>query len=362
MKIIKVKLRDNPYDINIGFNLFKNILSYINRLKIGNFAVIITSRSVYSHYKTLMGKSFKGIQNKIIVLADGENAKTKDSLFRIIDGIVKADKIGRKIFIVCLGGGTIGDVGGLAASIYKRGIPYVQIPTTLLSQIDASIGGKTAIDLRQAKNILGSFYQPKAVFIDPVFLRTLDKNELKEGLAEAVKYGIIKDGNFFSFLRNNYQKVLSLQPAAILTVIETCAKIKAKVVEEDEKEKKGIRTLLNFGHTLAHAIEAASKYSKISHGAAVSVGMLYAAYLSHNLGFCSRQEINVVKDILCKLTLPTQIDFNYSEIYKAMNYDKKFIRGNFRFVILRKIGKAEVTENISKDLVYNTLRKFNASV
>ncbi|MFA5270924.1 MAG: 3-dehydroquinate synthase [Candidatus Omnitrophota bacterium] len=361
MKTIKVKLRDNSYDINIGLNLFNNISDYINKLKIGNFAVIVTSRSVCSYYKTLVGKSFKRIQNKIIVLPDGENAKTKESLFKIIDGVIKADKIGRKIFIVCLGGGTIGDVGGFAASIYKRGISYVQIPTTLLSQIDASIGGKTAIDLSQAKNILGSFCQPKAVFIDPVFLQTLAKNELKEGLAEAVKYGIIKDSNFFHFLENNYQKVLSLQSPVILKVIETCAKIKAGVVEEDEKEKKGVRTLLNFGHTLAHAIETASEYKKISHGAAVSVGMVYAAYLSYNLGFCGRQEINEVKAILYKLTLPTQIDFDYAKIYKAMNYDKKFIRGSFRFVALRKIGKAEVVENVSKDLVCNTLRKFNSS-
>ena len=362
MKTIKVKLSDNSYNINIGLNLFKNILYSINRLNMGNFAVIVTSKSVSFYYKTLIQKSFKGIQNKIIVLPDGENAKTRDCLFRIIDEIIKADRLGRKIFLVCLGGGTVGDVGGFAAAIYKRGIPYVQIPTTLLSQIDASIGGKTAIDLSQAKNILGSFYQPKAVFIDPVFLRTLTKKELKEGLAEAVKYGIIKDKSLFYFLKNNYQKVLSLQSFAMLKVIETCVKIKAKVVEEDELEKKGIRTILNFGHTLAHAMEAASRYKNISHGAAVSVGMLYAAYLSCSLGVCDCQEINKIKDILSKLMLPTKTDIDYRQIYKAMRYDKKFIQGTFRFVALRKIGKVEVRENISKDLVVKTLRKFAVSV
>lgn len=362
MKTIKVKLSDNSYNINIGLNLFKNILYSINRLNIGNFAVIVTSKSVSSCYKRLIQKSFKGIQNKIIIVPDGENAKTKDCLFKIIDGILKAEDKGRKIFLVCLGGGTVGDVGGFAASIYKRGIPYVQIPTTLLSQIDASIGGKTAIDLREAKNILGSFYQPKAVFIDPVFLRTLAKKELKEGLAEAIKYGIIKDKSLFYFLKNNYQKVLSLQPFAMLKVIETCVKIKAKIVEEDELEKKGIRTILNLGHTFAHAIEAAAKYKKISHGAAVSVGMLYAAYLSYSLGICDCQEINEIKDILSKLMLPTKTNIDYREIYKTMKYDKKFIRGAFRFVALRKIGKVEVRDNISKDLVVNTLRKFAAPV
>lgn len=362
MKTIKVKLKSNSYNIIIGFNLFKNILYYINRLSMGNFAVIVTSRSVYSCYKTLIQKSFNGIENKIIILPDAEIAKTKDCLFKIIDAILKADKLGRKIFLVCLGGGTVGDVGGFAASMYKRGMPYVQIPTTLLSQIDASIGGKTAIDLSQAKNILGSFYQPKAVFIDPTFLRTLAKKELKEGLAEAVKYGVIKDKSFFYFLKNDYQKVLSLQPSAILKVIETCVKIKAKIVEEDELEEKGIRTILNFGHTFAHAIEAASRYKKISHGAAVSIGMLYAAYLSCSLGVCNSHEVSEIKDILCKLTLSTKTEIDYLKIYKTMRYDKKFIRGTFRFVVLRKIGKVEVLENISKDLVFNTLRKFAVPV
>ncbi|MFA6282216.1 MAG: 3-dehydroquinate synthase [Candidatus Omnitrophota bacterium] len=362
MKIIKVKLREDSYNINIGFGLFKNILRYINRLNIGNYAVIVTSQRVYSCYKAQIQKNFKGVGSKVIVLPDGENAKTKDCLFKIISAIVEADSLGRKIFLVCLGGGTIGDVGGFAAAIYKRGMPYVQIPTTLLSQIDASIGGKTAIDLSQAKNILGSFYQPKAVFIDPGFLRTLAGKELKEGLAEAVKYGVIKDKSFFYFLKNNYQKILSLQSFATLRVIETCVRIKAKIVEEDEKEKKGIRTILNFGHTFGHAIETVSRYKKISHGAAVSVGMLYAAYLSYDLGFCSCYEISEIKDILSKLMLPTKTSIDYRKIYETMRYDKKFIRGLFRFVVLREIGKVKVHENISKDLVLNTLRKFAASV
>ncbi len=362
MKTIKIKLPESSYNINIGPNLFRNILPNINRLKIGNFAVIVSSKAVYSYYKAQIEKNFKGLPCKIIVLPNGEGAKTKESLFKIIDGITNVDKLGRKIFLVCLGGGTIGDVGAFAASIYKRGIAYVQIPTTLLSQIDAGIGGKTAIDLRQAKNILGTFYQPKAVFIDPLFLRTLSEKELKEGLSEAVKYGIIRDSRFFYFLKENYRNLLSLRPSAILRLIQTCAAIKAKIVEKDEKEKKGIRTVLNFGHTLAHAIEAVSKYKKISHGAAVSVGMLYAAYLSHSLGLCSHAEIKEIKDILAKLKLLVKINFDYAKIYKAMSYDKKFIRGKFRFVALRKIGQVKVIENIPNNLIRSTLQKLNASV
>jgi len=362
MKVIKVNLPKNSYNIYIKQNLFKDIGRYVKKLNLGNFAVIVTSRSVFSFYAKTIAKSFVNLSHTAIILPDGESAKQKTSLFGIIQKILKVNTLNRKVFIVCLGGGTVGDAGGFAASIYKRGIPYIQVPTTLLAQIDASIGGKTAIDLKEAKNILGAFYQPKAVFIDPNFLNTLGKEQLKEGLAEAIKYAVIKDVGFFAFLMKNYQEILSLNPVFISKVIDTCAGIKANIVAQDEKEKKGIRTILNFGHTFAHALEAALRYTKLSHGKAVSLGMLYAAYLSSQLGFCSMNEAYQIRDLLEKFELPVKSKYDFKRVYKAMSYDKKNISGKFRLVLLKDIGKVKVVDEIPEKIISKTLKEFRVFI
>lgn len=362
MKIIKVNLAKNPYKIYIKQNLFKSIIPYIKSLNPGNFALIVTSHSVFTFYKKDIAKAFTNFPYSVIILPDGEAAKTKTSLFKTIQEIIKADKLKRKIFVVCLGGGTIGDAGAFAASIYKRGIPYIQVPTTLLSQIDASIGGKTAIDLKEAKNILGTFYQPRAVFIDQNFLNTLGKKQITEGIAEAVKYAAIKNKAFFDFLSGNFREILSLKPSLILKVIDTCVNIKAKIVEEDETEKKGIRTILNFGHTFAHALETASKYKKISHGEAVAIGMLYAAYLSNKLGLCQMNEFYRIHDLLKKFGLPVKYSYDFKAAYKAMNYDKKNISGKFRLVLLKEIGKVRIVDAISESFIQQTLKEFGAFI
>ncbi|RLC33488.1 MAG: 3-dehydroquinate synthase, partial [Candidatus Nealsonbacteria bacterium] len=253
--------------------------------------------------------------------------------------------------IACLGGGTIGDLGGFAASIYKRGIPYIQIPTTLLAQIDSSIGGKTAIDLNIAKNILGSFYQPKAVFIDPIFLKTLPLPEIKQGLAEIIKYGVIKNKDFFFFLKKNYKKILKLDKACILKIINICAGMKAQIVSQDEKEKKGLRTILNFGHTLAHALESSLRYKKLSHGEAVSLGMLYAAQLSYHLGKCNKKCLEEILQMIKLFGLPYRISFDPLSLYKSLCYDKKFISGKIRMVLVKEIGRVKVVENINPNSV-----------
>ena len=362
MKVIKINLSKNPYKIYIKQNLFENAGSYINKLNLGNFAIILASRSVFAFYKNKIKKSFANLPHSVIVLPDGEMAKTQANLFKIIQGIIKLDKLNRKVFIVCMGGGTVGDVGGFAASIYKRGVPYVQVPTTLLAQIDASIGGKTAIDLKEAKNILGAFYQPKAVFIDPAFLSTLKKKQITEGLAEAVKYAVIKNSAFFSFLVANYREILSLKPSSISKVIDVCAGIKAKIVEADEREKKSIRTILNFGHTFAHALEAASKYKRASHGEAVSLGMLYAAFLSKKAGLCGMNEICQIRELLKKFELPVKCKYDFKAIYKAMIHDKKNVSGRFRLVLLEAIGKVKVVDGIPEGLISKTLKEYAAII
>lgn len=359
MKTISVKLKKNPYKIHIGYSLLKDVPKYIKRLKLGNFGLVITSPKILSLHQKGIKRAFGGKNYKITTVIDGERAKSKKWLNKVIEELVRADTLlNRKVFIICLGGGTIGDLGGFVASIYKRGIPYIQIPTTLLGQIDSSIGGKTAIDLKEAKNILGAFYQPKAVFIDPAFLKTLSAREIQQGLAEAVKYGAIKDKEFFDFLRKNHKKILKLDSTCILKLISVCASIKAKIVAADEREKRGLRTILNFGHTFAHALESSLQYKRLSHGEAVSLGMLYATYLSKVLKKCSEKEVNRIKEIIKLFSLPAKIKFNALTLYKSLTYDKKFTSGKIRMVILRKIGKVEVVEGISPQNIKKTLKIF----
>jgi len=358
METIKVKLKDNPYNIYLEYNLTKRVPFFIEKLNLGNYGIILASQKVYSLYKKLLRGVFKKNYYFLPVI-DGERAKSKKWLFKVINEIIKIDKWCRKIFLVCVGGGSITDLGGFVASIYKRGIPYVHIPTTLLCQIDASIGGKTAINLKEAKNILGTFHQPKAVFIDPIFLKTIAKKEIREGIAEAIKYGIIKDKSFFYFLKRYHREIISLETSYILKLIFTCAKIKTNIVEEDEKEKKGVRTLLNFGHTFAHALESTYRYRKVSHGEAVAIGMVFAAYLSYFMGKCSFNKVEEIKEIMHLFSLPIRFSFDYLTLYKSINYDKKFISGKIRMVLLKEIGKVEVAEDIPPMVLRECLKKFS---
>ncbi|MCM8786743.1 MAG: 3-dehydroquinate synthase [Candidatus Omnitrophica bacterium] len=359
MRIIRVNLKDDAYNIYIKYNLFTDIAKYIKNLNIGNFAYILTSKKIYNLYKREIAKSFDTISHKIITVPDGEKAKSKYWLFYVIDFLSKNEELRKKIYIICLGGGSVGDLGGFIASIYKRGIPYIQVPTTLLSQIDASIGGKTAINLKYAKNILGTFYQPKAVFIDPLFLQTLSKEQLIDGISEAIKYAVIKNKKLFNFLCKNYQKILDLNPEYIVQLISECVKIKAKVVELDEKEKKGIRTILNFGHTFAHALESSFSYKKISHGKAVAIGMVFAAKLSYLLKKCTIDTLRQLLYVIKLYNLPTRIKFNFSSVYKSLVcYDKKFISGNIRMVLINKIGKVQIMESVSPSKIKQCLIDF----
>ncbi|MEI8350579.1 MAG: 3-dehydroquinate synthase [Candidatus Omnitrophota bacterium] len=359
MKTIRVFLKDNPYSIFIGHGLAQRLSAYSKELALGNMAVVVTSRRIYSIYKKLIEKSLKNIPHTVVLLPDGEHAKSITCLLKIIKTLVRVDGWDKKMFIVSLGGGTVGDVAGFAAAIYKRGTAYLQVPTTLLGQIDAGIGGKTAVDLPQAKNILGAFYQPRAVIIDPLFLESLTAQEIKEGIAEAIKYAVIKDNGFFNFLKKNHLRILQLHAPSLLRLISTCALIKAKVVEEDEKEKKGIRTILNFGHTLAHALEATCGY-RLSHGEAVSIGMVYAAELSYALGKCSLGEVQRIRHLVQLFGLPESMAANQAKLCHAIRYDKKFVSGKIRMVLMKKIGKVEICEGIPPELIVETLKKFNS--
>jgi 3-dehydroquinate synthase len=345
MKIITVNTA-NPYKIYIDEKIACRLNSYLTKLNLGNIALIVTSRSVHRIYSQQIVKSFGKIAVKFVILPDGEGAKNEQNLFKIAKEALKADGWGKKLFFVALGGGTIGDVTGFAAAIYKRGTSYINIPTTFLAQIDSSIGGKTAIDLKEAKNILGAFHQPSAVFIDTGFLKTLRAREIAQGSAEAIKYGVIYDKKLFDFLGKNHRKVAALERNTILRIIAACVEIKASIVSRDPLEKKGLRTILNFGHTFGHALETSLRYRSFSHGEAIAIGMIYAANLSVIMGRCSRNDLSKIIHIIKKFSLPITVNMGNTDFRNTMKHDKKFTAGKTRMVLLKAIGKVEICNDI----------------
>jgi len=354
MKIINLKLKSNPYSIYIGSNISSKINQCLKKLNLGNFSVILTNKKIYKLHGKSLKKMFKGIPNIVLTLPDSESTKSEKWLFKILSKIIEQDKLSRQLFITCFGGGVIGDLGGFAASVYKRGIPYVQIPTTFLAQIDSSIGGKTAIDFKNLKNIVGAFHQPRAVFIDCAFLRTLNTDNIRQGIAEAIKYGAIKSKNLFNFLENEQNKIKKLDLSALDFVVYECAKIKADIVTKDEKETKGIRTILNFGHTVGHAIESVMGF-KLSHGEAVALGMIAALEVSSSLKICSRSEAEKIKNLINDYSLPKRLFFDKNKLTKALLHDKKFTGGKIRMVLLSRVGSVKVLSRVSPLVVKKSL-------
>lgn len=273
----------------------------------------------------------------------------------VIKDISRYDR-NRTIFIVAFGGGVIGDLAGFVASVYKRGIPYIQIPTTLLAQIDSSIGGKTGLDLETGKNLIGVFYQPRLVLSDVNLLKTLRLRQRRSGLAEAIKYGIIKDKSLLNFIENNYADLLCAKEKKLEFIIRRCSQIKAEIVAKDEKEKRNIRTILNFGHTFAHAIEAATRYKRYNHGEAVGFGILCAADLSLRLGLLRENLYCRIVKIISNVGLPKKIrGVSLEKIIAAHYRDKKFLGKKNRFVLIKNIGHAIIKENIPLGLIKSVL-------
>jgi 3-dehydroquinate synthase len=247
------------------------------------------------------------------------------------------------------------------AAVYKRGVPYVQIPTTLLAQIDSAIGGKVAIDLSVGKNLAGAFYQPKLVLSDVQFLTTLDQRQIKNGLAEAVKYGVILDQKLFAYLEKNSAKFLSLDERVLTKVVEECSRIKAAVVSKDERETKGLRMILNFGHTLGHALENAGGYHRFHHGEAVALGMRMAAHISQRKGMLEAHQAKRLNDLLTLIGLPeTFKGVAQKNILDAMHHDKKFVAGKNRFVLACRIGSVKVVSDVALFLIHEAIQEYRA--
>ncbi|MBN1078789.1 3-dehydroquinate synthase [Clostridium botulinum] len=339
MKELVVDLKEKSYSIIIKKGLINELSNEINKVYKGKKIFILTDENVNYHYGDKVKDSLinNGYDVKKIVLKPGEETKSFNTLPKIYNEFLDF-KLTRSDLIITLGGGVIGDLGGFAASTFLRGIDFIQVPTSLLAQVDSSVGGKVAVDLDRGKNLVGSFYHPKVVLIDPDVLITLEEKFFKDGMAEVIKYGCIKDKEFFYKLKEFKSKDEVLDN--IEDIIYTCCNIKRIVVENDEKDK-GERMLLNFGHTLGHAIEAYYNFNKYTHGEAVGIGMYKIIKISEEKGITPKGCADEIKDILIQYSLPYDIDIeNSDEILETISLDKKNINNVLKIVLLESIGQS----------------------
>lgn len=360
MASVSVRLGERSYIIAIEKTL-ERLPRELKRLDLGTDAAVITNSKVKSLFGKGVGDSLKksGLSVKFLLVPDSEKAKSLKEAMRLLALFSKMDGKAKRLCVVALGGGVVGDLGGFAASAYKRGIPYIQIPTTLLAQVDSSIGGKTAVDLPEGKNLVGSFYQPKLVYSDISFLKDLSERDFASGLAEVIKYAVIKDPALFDYLGQNRQKILSRDLGALLEIVRKCAKIKAGIVSKDEREKRSIRTILNYGHTIGHAVEAARGYSSgYSHGEAIGLGMIAAARISQQLGILSAKDLSRIEKLIGDFNLPVNLKkISVGKIMRSLSYDKKFIRGINRFVLPVGIGKVVMKEGIPESVIRGEIKR-----
>ena len=357
MLCVNVELQERRYPILIGNGLLQDERSY--PVKRGERVMIVTNPTVAQFYLDTVTFALKkrGCEVDHVLLPDGEKYKTLESLNLIFTALLQGNH-GRDTTIIALGGGVIGDVAGFAAASYQRGVRLVQIPTTLLSQVDSSVGGKTAVNHELGKNMIGAFYQPSMVIIDTHTLGTLPKREVNAGLAEVIKYGAILDYEFFEWLEAHIDELVALNNESLQHCIARCCQIKADVVARDETEK-GDRALLNLGHTFGHAIETHLGYGNWLHGEAVSTGMMMAAALSEQLGNISVADVSRLEKLLARANLPTlSPDSMQPEDYLPhMMRDKKVLAGKLRLVLLKSLGQAYIATDTDKDLVLNTIKR-----
>jgi 3-dehydroquinate synthase len=350
-----VDLGDRSYPIFIGEGLLGSselLAPYIH----GDQLFIVTNEVIAPLYLELLVEKLSLHHTvETLILPDGETYKNLEILNTIFDALL-LKKFNRSATLLALGGGVIGDMTGFAAACYQRGVNFIQIPTTLLAQVDSSVGGKTAVNHKLGKNMIGAFYQPECVMVDISLLKTLPDREFKAGLAEVIKYGLIADVEFFYWIEKNIDQLLARDPDSLCIAIEKSCSNKAKIVSRDEREND-IRAILNLGHTFGHAIETFFSYKGWLHGEAISVGMTMAAKLSSELGSIETADYIRIKDLLVRCELPvSKPDEMTSGIFlELMSVDKKVIDGNLRLVLLESIGKAVVTSNIERDILIKVL-------
>ena len=355
MRQLSVDLGERSYPIYVGENLFRTV--DLQSLIKGKQVMIVTNETIAPLYLDELKRQLPELQVDEVILPDGESFKTLEHLNSIFDALLRM-RHNRTTTLIALGGGVVGDMTGFAAASYQRGVDFIQIPTTLLSQVDSSVGGKTGVNHPLGKNMIGAFYQPKAVLADTSILRSLPPRELAAGLAEVIKYGLIYDESFLQWIEANIDALNDLDPSALAEAIFRSCQIKAEVVAQDEREG-GIRAILNLGHTFGHAIETEQGYGTWLHGEAVGAGTQMDAELSHRIGWLSDSDLDRVRAILKAAHLPTEPPANMTpqRFLELMSVDKKVLDGRIRLVLLKQLGEAVVTDSFEPGLLQATLEQ-----
>ncbi len=351
---VQVALGDRSYDILIQPGILNQLGQVLQGVGCSGRVGVVTNPVVNKLYGIEVCRALTqaGFSPFLIIVPDGEQAKTVQWLAKILDALV-IQRVERQDMIVALGGGVTGDVAGFAASVYLRGIPFVQVPTTLVAQVDSSVGGKTGVNHPSGKNLIGAFYQPRMVVIDPRVLHTLSPRQWIAGLAEVIKYGMIADKRFFAFLEEHVEGLRTRAEDVIPHVIRRCCEIKAEVVGGDEREV-GRRRILNYGHTVGHALESWGHYKKWVHGEAVGLGMVQEASMAQYLGICSKDVVECQDDLIKRVGLPIMMPkMKFLDLWQAMQHDKKVVKGDIHCVLPRRIGDVCVVP-----LVRESIRKW----
>lgn len=356
MAEVRVDLEEHSYTIHITAGGISRVGALMRSLSLGDKALIVTDENVFPLYADRLVDSLTavGFIPSVITVPAGEGSKSLTTANNVFTKAIQME-LDRKSPMIALGGGVVGDLTGFVAATYLRGVPFIQVPTTLLAQVDSSVGGKTAVNHTFGKNLIGAFYQPNLVVIDTEALQTLPERELKAGLAEVVKYGVITDYKFLSYLEKNAGALLITDLSVLTTVIERCCQIKAEVVAQDEREDS-VRMILNFGHTIGHAVEAAGGYSEYNHGEAVAVGMHAAALISRRLGLCRQSHVDFLKNLLISLGLPLLTPGYLPEnLLSYLARDKKIISGKINWVLMSGLGQVTITHEVSQAIIMEIL-------
>ncbi|MBO8159254.1 3-dehydroquinate synthase [Thermosyntropha sp.] len=358
MQRLKVNLGERSYFINIEAGILERTGEIIKEINSGKQVFLVSNPTVFPLYGEKVTDSLKraGFNVETAFMPDGERYKNLHEAMKILDKAVEFN-LERSSVVAALGGGVVGDLAGFVAAIYQRGVDFVQIPTTLLSQVDSSVGGKVAVNHPQGKNLIGSFHQPRTVIIDPITLNTLEEKEYKNGLGEVVKYGLIYDAEFFNFLEENANAIKNKEPDVVVEIIYRSCAIKSIIVEKDEKEA-GIRALLNLGHTFGHALEKLTDYEVYGHGEALVMGTVAAAFLARDKKHIGDAELVRIINLYKKLDIYKPFPLiDPEQVYSAMLNDKKVMKGRLRLVLPNSIGSCLITDEADKIEIINAIKK-----
>ncbi len=357
IKRVRVELEQRSYDICIGHNSLTGLAAHLKTLPVGRKGAIITNPEINKLYGESLSRHLtkEGYKVTTIELPAGERHKTLKSVSRIYD-VLAEEKFERSSFIIALGGGVVGDIAGFAAATYLRGIPYIQAPTSLVAQVDSSVGGKTGVDHPLGKNLIGAFYQPLLVWIDVDVLKTLPGRELIAGMGEVVKYGVIADEQFFQFIQGHFKDILLLDKDTLIQTVARSCEIKAMIVSSDEREG-GLRAILNFGHTMGHAVETITGYRKYRHGEAVAMGMVFAAKLAVHMGLCEDHVAKRIERLCRAIGLKTKLPLvQIPVLMDILRRDKKVSNEKVRFVLPVRLGEVKIVEDVDNDVLQRILQ------